>query len=44
MRTLETLSFVITTIWHAAGLSVNADRKRFQKFAPFEEPIKEAAE
>jgi hypothetical protein len=37
------LSFVTTTIGHAAGLSVNADRTRFQKFTPFE-GIKEAAE
>jgi hypothetical protein len=38
------LSFVTTTIGHAAGLSVNADRTRFQKFIPFQGPIKEAAE
>jgi hypothetical protein len=40
----EVLSFVTTTIGHAAGSSVNADRTRFQKFIPFEGPIKEAAE
>jgi hypothetical protein len=40
----ETLSFVTTTMGHAAGLSVNADRTRFQKFMPFEGPIKDAAE
>jgi hypothetical protein len=41
----ETLSFVTTTIGHAAGLSVNDARTpRFQKFIPFEWPDKEAAE
>ena len=40
----STLSFVTTTLVRAAGLSVNADRTRFQKFIPFEGPIKEAAE
>jgi hypothetical protein len=39
----DVLSFVTTTVGHAAGLSVNADRTRFQKFLPFE-GIKEAAE
>jgi len=39
----DVLSFVATTIGHSAGLSVNADRTRFQKFIPFE-GIKEAAE
>jgi hypothetical protein len=34
----DVLSFVTTTIGHAAGLSVNADRTRFQKFIPFEGP------
>ena len=40
----STLSFVTTTLGRAAGLSVNADRTRFQKFVPFAGPIKEAAE
>jgi len=40
----DVLSFVTTTIGHAAGLSINADRTRFQKFVPFEGHIKEAAE
>ena len=39
----STLSFVTTTLGRAAGSSVNADRTRFQKFIPFEGPIKEAA-
>jgi hypothetical protein len=39
----DALSFVTTTIAHAAGLSVNADRTRFQKFVPFD-GLKEAAE
>jgi hypothetical protein len=39
-----TLSFVATTIGRAAGLSVSDTRTRFQKFAPFEGPIREAAE
>jgi hypothetical protein len=32
----DVLSFVTTTIGHVAGLSINADRTRFQKFIPFE--------
>jgi hypothetical protein len=41
----DVLSFVTTTIGHAAGLSVNDARTpRFQKFIPFEWPDKEAAE
>ena len=40
----STLSFVSTTLGRAAGLSVNADRTRFQKFVPFAGPIKGAAE
>jgi hypothetical protein len=40
----DTLSFITTTIGQAAGLSINADRTRFQKFMPFEGPVKEAAE
>ena len=40
----EMLSFVTTTIGHAAGLSVNDARTpRFQKFMPFEWRDKEAA-
>jgi hypothetical protein len=31
----DVLSFVTTTIGHAAGLSVNEARTRFQKFVPF---------
>jgi hypothetical protein len=39
------LSFVTTTIGHAAGLSVSEARAtRFQKFEPFEWAAKEAAE
>lgn len=39
------LSFVTTTIGHAAGLSVSDARTtRFQKFEPFEWATKEAAE
>ena len=45
----EVLSFVTTTIGHAAGLTVDDSRTRIRKFAPFdpfdEEPsIEEAAE
>ena len=40
----DALSFVTTTIGRAAGLSVNADRTRFQKFIPFDWQSKEAAE
>jgi hypothetical protein len=44
----EMLSFVTTTIGHAAGLSTREDNGsgiRFQKFIPFERPlIDEAAE
>jgi hypothetical protein len=32
----EVLSFVTTTIGHAAGLSVSDTRTRFQKFVPFQ--------
>jgi hypothetical protein len=39
-----TLSFVTTTIGHAAVLSVNDARTlRFQKFIPFEWPDKQSA-
>ena len=41
----DVLSFVTTTIGHAAGLSVSDTRtNRFQKFEPFEWATKEAAE
>ena len=41
----ETLSFVTTTIVHAAGLSVSENRgARFQKFEPFEWQIEKAAD
>jgi hypothetical protein len=41
----DVLSFVTTTIGHAAGLSVSdALRPRFQKFVPFKGLIEEAAE
>jgi hypothetical protein len=40
------LSFVTTTVGHAAGLSVvdAAQGARFRKFAPSDEPLEEAAE
>jgi hypothetical protein len=43
----DALSFVTTTIGHAAGLSTREDNStgiRFQKFVPFEGPVKEEAE
>jgi hypothetical protein len=41
----DVLSFVTTTVGHAAGLSVNEKRaSRFQKFEPFEWRIDKAAE
>jgi hypothetical protein len=39
-----TLSFVTTMIGRAASLSVHDTRTRFQKFIPFEGPIRGAAE
>jgi hypothetical protein len=42
----DVLSFVTTTIGNAAGLSTREDNNtwiRFQKFVPFEGPVKEDA-
>jgi hypothetical protein len=42
----DVLSFVTTTIGHAAGLSTREDNStgiRFQKFVSFERPLKEQA-
>jgi hypothetical protein len=42
----DVLSFVTTTIGHAAALSTREDDStgiRFQKFVPFEGPLKEGA-
>jgi hypothetical protein len=42
----DVLSFVTTTMGHAAGLSTREDNGtgiRFQKFVPFERPVKDEA-